>query len=293
MPSSSSSSTPSLSPSASASPTNTQGWEQLQYDYLWGQYDGEALGASLSFSDDGYVITAGAHLFNESTTDGGRIARYDLRLNGVTTTLLGEEDAFLGFQQAVSNSGNLIASIDQLTGWINVYEYTALDFTNATVIETDLFPPSTAIAMSSGGSSSSSNRHRIAVVGEVLYNDTDTVDVVVKVYGLHNESDTYTQLGYSVVLNVNSIFDNDNEATWGIYDIDMDDDGNYVIVSQVGQRDFRGEVRIYRIHNDGDDFQLVQVGETFVSASSDENDDSLFGQDVDIITVEQEDGTSS
>ena len=202
---------------------------------------------------------------SETNQDGGRIARIDLNNPAMYSEVRGSESAYLGYQVSASGDGNLLSSYDSNTGILSIHEFVTESSSFQTVgsVDPGVFPGSADFAMSRDGK-------WLAVIGEDFNEVTLVTRILVLLYEYDASTKAIEQYGEEVVFGTNESND------WGFFDIAINDDGKFVIVSQVGRGDFQGEIRTYERSQSG----YIQKGPEL---SSDMVDDG-FGQDVEVLS---------
>lgn len=241
-------------------------WEQLDADYLYESASDESFGSALSLSDDGTILTVGGFMNSQNQLNAGRIVRYDLSDDGSSTEVYREEEAFIGFQIAASSDGNRQVAFLSNTGVIEILDYSAQSgqFELISTFTPLVFPGSSNFALSGNG-------NWLALVGEDYIEETGLTRVLLFLYNFDQATQSFIQSGDVFVVSTAIT------EEWGEFDISMTHDGSYVAVSQIGQGEFTGEIRVYRRVSTG----LSLVGSPFVS----DNTEDDFGRDVEILVT--------
>lgn len=241
-------------------------WREVQADFLYQSYNEEIFGAALALSKDGEIVTVGGFMNSERAEGGGRVVRYDLSNDGASAEIYGLEQAYLGYQVSTSDDGRFLVTLDSNTGVFELVEYVpmASSFTPLARVEPDVFAGSADFALSGDGK-------WLAIVGENFDADTGETSILLFMYEYDEQNKQLNQYRESV------LFGQNESEDWGFFDIAINHDGTFVVVSQVGQGDFIGEIHIYeRLET-----SMSLKGEAFKS----EGDNDGFGQAVEVLTT--------
>ena len=223
----------------------------------------EVFGAAVSLSGDGTVVTVGAFMNSERAEGGGRIVRFDSNTE-TETEIYGLELAYMGYQISTSRTGNRLVTLDSNTGIFELVEYNPeyATFQPVASVNPEVFPGSADFALSGDGK-------WLAIIGETFDAETDLTSILLFMYEYDEESKRFVQYRES------TLFGQNESENWGFFDVDMDYDGKFVVVSQIGQADFTGKVHVYERVATG----MILKGEAFASDTSNDG----FGQDVEVL----------
>lgn len=244
----------------------TPQWQPVSAEFLRDSYDAEIFGRSLSLSSDGTILTVGAFMNSVNDPNGGRVVQYDLTDPGEFDEVYGKEGDFVGYNVGASSDGTRLAVHFSLDGRYDIYDYSATEngvqFVTS-FIPPDIFPGSSDFALSGDGK-------WITMIGEAFYQETGETDLFLYLYKFDEDNRLFNQHGERILISTYTALQ------WGEFNVAIDSNGRYVAVSQIGQGEFRGEVRAYRRFGPG----LTELGIPFVSENMEED----FGRAIEVVS---------